>query len=247
MRLNTAIKNWKNGTNIKELEVPQQLKLTISTGMNFWDHAFGGKGMTPSTCCLFTGTPGAGKTTLMQQLADSMTEMGHIALFNTAEESLFQVGRVVERLQLKNGFVAGQDNMVDDVLKHATELRSKHPDKQLFVIIDSLQTLDDGFYPNGHINSMTAVRSLQRVTDYCKANFAISIIVGQVNKTGDFSGKQSLKHMVDAHCHLYVDVDQHSDTFGDRIFEVQKNRFGCSGMAYVLKMSERGLREAGML
>jgi len=92
--------NIKLGTNILEIDVPEQLEKTYSTGMDFIDDAFGGKGMTPSTACLFTGTPGAGKTTLMMQLANAITKSGNVALFNTAEESLYQVRKVAKRLQL---------------------------------------------------------------------------------------------------------------------------------------------------
>lgn len=247
MRLNTGIKDWKNCRNIRELEVPSQLEQTISTGMQFIDHAFGGKGMTPSTCCLFTGTPGAGKTTLMQQMANAITGTGNIALFNTAEESLYQVRKVAKRLQLEHGYIAGQDNSLPKILEHAEQLRVANPEKQLFLIIDSLQTIDDGKYSNGYVNSMSAVRSLEMITDYCKSKYAIAVIVGQVTKSGEFQGKQSLKHIVDSHCHLFIDLEQKSETLGHRIFEVQKNRFGCSGMAYVLHMNERGLKETGML
>ena len=31
---------------------------------------------------------------------------------------------------------------------------------------------------------------------------------------------------------LYIDEDKRSETYGERIFEVTKNRFGCSGRAW---------------
>ena len=90
-----------------------QLKKRCKTGIKFIDDAFGGKGMTPSVCTLFTGTPGAGKTTLMLQLADSLTRQGHVCLFNTAEESLYQVrlesmdGEVLVTVLQGDGFADG--------------------------------------------------------------------------------------------------------------------------------------------
>lgn len=241
----TIVKDWKNCTNITSLEVPEKLKISIKTDMQFIDHAFGGNGITPSVCTLFTGTPGAGKTTLMQQLADSVTKSGNIALFNTTEESLYQIARTTERLGLKDGFIAGQDSNVSDVLLHAKEVQKANPDKQLFLFFDSLQTLDDGKYASGYTNTMTAVRVLTEIIRFCKENYAISFVIGQVNKSGEFQGKQTLKHIVDAHCHLSIDTDKHSQTYGERIFEVNKNRYGCSGIAYALSMTQRGLIEAG--
>jgi DNA repair protein RadA/Sms len=235
--------NIKLGTNILEIDVPEQLEKTYSTGMDFIDDAFGGKGMTPSTACLFTGTPGAGKTTLMMQLANAITKSGNVALFNTAEESLYQIRKVAKRLRLKYGFICGSERMVDELINNAKKIQEKDPSKQLFIIADSLQTLDDGKYANGTINSMTQVRCLEKLCQFAKDTYAIIIVIGQVNKNGELAGKQVLKHMIDAHCHLYVDTDRRSETYGERLFEVQKNRFGCSGIEYVLNMSAHGFKE----
>ena len=49
------------------------------------------------------------------QLADAITKAGHICLYNTGEESLYQVKMVAERLGLRNGFVVGQDTLVTDL------------------------------------------------------------------------------------------------------------------------------------
>ena len=247
MRLKTQHATIDRGTNILNIEVPDQLKQRCKTGIKFIDDAFGGKGMTPSVATLFTGTPGAGKTTLMLQLADSLTRQGHVCLFNTAEESLYQVRGVVDRLNLRNGFVCGQDNHVPTLLKHADEIRANNPVKQFFMIIDSLQTLDDGHFNSGRITTATAERSLEMITDYCKENYAIAIVVGQVTKSGKMAGSNKLKHMVDAHCHLRIEDSEKSEFFQYRVFEVPKNRFGGAGHGYVLDMTARGLREYGIL
>ena len=94
MKMNVSLKSWKNGTNILDLEVPAHLERTVHTGVKFFDDAMGGEGMTPSTAMLLTGTPGAGKTTLCLQLAETITGSGNVCLFNTGEESLFQVRKV---------------------------------------------------------------------------------------------------------------------------------------------------------
>lgn len=240
------LKEWKQGTNILELDVPAQLEATVPTGVDFFDDALSSKeGITPSSSILFTGTPGAGKTTLCLQLADAITKAGNICLFNTGEESLFQVRKVAKRLNLKHGFIAGQDTHVPTLLEHAGKLMKANPGKQLFMIIDSLATLDDGFYANGHTNSMSTVRSIEKITDFCKETFAIAITIGQVNKAGDYAGKQQIKHTVDVHAHLGIDDEKRSETYGERIFEVQKNRFGCSGRRYILGIDKTGLYEKG--
>jgi DNA repair protein RadA/Sms len=245
MNLSVGLKSWKRGTNILDLEVPAQLERTVKTGLSWFDEAVSsGEGMTPSTAMMLTGTPGAGKTTMCLQLADSITKTGSVCLFNTGEESLFQVRKVARRLNVQHGFVAGQDILVSNILTHADHLRKSNPGKQVFLVLDSLQTLDDGKYSNG-TNSMTQVRATEMITNWCKETYGIALIIGQVTKNGDFAGKQTLKHAVDAHGHLFIDEQKNSDTYGERLFEIQKNRFGANGKTFILGMNRNGLYEKG--
>lgn len=246
MNLNVGIKGLKRGTNINDIEVPDALRDRKKVGIEWFDDALGGEGMVPSSVMMLTGTPGAGKTTMLLQLADAITGAGHICLYNTGEESLYQVKMVAERLKLKNGFVAGQDTLVEDLLTHADAVRKAHKGKQVFVLQDSLQTLDDGKWKDG-ANSMTALRCTEMLTDWAKSTYGILAFIGQVNKDGEFAGKNGILHAVDVRGHLYIDQQKKSETYGERIFEVTKNRFGCSGKAYILGMGRSGLFEKGSL
>ena len=244
MNLNVGIKGLKKGTNINEIEVPEALRDRKKVGISWFDDSLGGEGFVPSAVMMLTGTPGAGKSTMLLQLANSITAQGHIALYNTGEESLYQVKMVAERLGLRKGFVVGQDTLVTELLTHADHLRKANPGKQVFILQDSLQTLDDGKY-EGSTNSMTSVRSTEMLTDWAKSTYGNVIFIGQVTKGGDFAGKQTILHAVDVRSHLFIDDDKRSETFGERIFEVTKNRFGCSGRSYVLGLNKSGLFEKG--
>jgi predicted ATP-dependent serine protease len=68
------------------------------------------------------------------------------------------------------------------------------------------------------------------------------VIIGQVNKAGDFAGKQGVKHHVDTHSHLEIDMNKKSDFYGFRIFENQKNRFGTANVRHALSMDASGLQ-----
>ncbi len=247
MNLSVGVKNLKRGTNLLDIEVPDALRHKQKTGISWFDDALGGEGFTPSTSMMLTGGPGCGKTTMILQLADSLTRMGHVALMNTGEESLYQVRLVAERLKLSKGFICGQDSLVKDVLAHAEMLRKlpQNKGKQMFLLQDSLQTLDDGFYKNGTTNSVTPVRCTEALTDWAKSNNGIVIFIGQVNKNGDFAGKNTIRHAVDVHGSLYFDDDKKSETYGERLYEITKNRFGCSGRTYVIGLDRDGLREKG--
>ena len=246
MNLTVGIKGFKRGTNINDIEVPDVLRARKKVGIEWFDDAIGGEGMVPSSVMMLTGTPGAGKTTMLLQLANSITGAGHICLYNTGEESLYQVKMVAERLKLRNGFVVGQDTLVEDLLEHADQLRKANKGKQVFILQDSLQTLDDGKY-GGSTNSMTPVRATEMLTDWAKSTYGIVAFIGQVTKDGDFAGKQTILHAVDLRAKLFIDEQKKSETFGERIFEVTKNRFGCSGKAYILGMERTGLFEKGSI
>ncbi|NCA17865.1 MAG: hypothetical protein EBS90_12620, partial [Betaproteobacteria bacterium] len=147
-------------------------------------------------------------------------------------------------LKLRNGFIVGQDTLVPDLLSHADHIRKANPGKQVFVLQDSLQTLDDGKYAHG-ANSMTTVRATEMLTDWAKSTYGIVMFIGQVTKGGDFAGKQTILHAVDCRGQLFIDDEKKSETYGERIFEVTKNRFGCSGKSYILGMGTTGLYERG--
>jgi predicted ATP-dependent serine protease len=239
----------KQGTNVLDLKVPKELEMRVPSGIAYLDDLLGAgekeQGITPSTSILFTGGAGAGKTTQALSLADAWTAQGNIAIVNGQEESPLQVRKTTKRLVMKNGFIIGEDRKIPDVLNHADNMRKLHPGKSLLLIVDSLQTHDDGFYKDGGTNSMTPVRVTNLVTDYCKEHFAIGMLIGQVNKDGKFAGKMAIKHAIDVHLHLAIDQKPSSETFGKRIMKVEKNRFGYSNVGYFLGMNEKGLYADG--
>jgi len=242
MNLNTSIDGIAVGTNILDIEVPEALRQRHASGLKFFDDALGGKGFTPSAVGMFTGTPGAGKTTMMLELSNALTHSGANVLFNTAEESLYQLKMTVERLRLRSGFSAGQETMVPQLLKNCDELRARNPNKPFFLIVDSLQCLNDGKYGNHQTNSKTAQRSLSMITDYCKENFCNAIVIGQVNKSGQMAGANVLKHMVDFMVTLDVERKD-EDLIGCRVLQTEKNRFGGAGHTFFLTLRENGFQE----
>lgn len=230
------------GTDILDIEVPEILKRKFKSGLSYIDGAIGGEGFTPSSVTLFTGEPGAGKTTMMLKMADAFTKQGGVALFNTAEESLFQTSMTAKRLRLRNGFMTGNTDDVNLLLEKSAEIIKANPGKQFVLIVDSLQCLDDGKYSSGVKTSGTAIRCLELITDFCKEHAAIGIVINQVNKQGKMAGSNKLKHMVDAHMHLSVEKKE-ADLIGCRVLETQKNRFGGCGHIFFLTLGRTGFRQ----
>lgn len=242
MKLNVANNGITFGQNILDIEVPKQLRNKFKSGLDYVDCALGGQGFTPSMVTFFTGEPGSGKTTMMLTLADAITRAGGVSLFNTAEESLFQVKLVVERLKFRNGFAVGQETHVPTLLAQCDEVRAANPGKPFLLIVDSLQCMDDGKYGDGHINSRSAERALAMITDYCKENYCNAMVIGQVNKGGQMAGTNKLKHMVDAMMHLSVERKD-KDLEGCRVLQTTKNRFGGCGHTFFLALDGRGFKE----
>ena len=242
MKLNVNNNSIDFGANILDIEVPKALRNKVKTGVEYIDSALGGEGFTPSAVTFFTGEPGSGKTTMMLNLANSLTNQGAVAVFNTAEESLFQVKLVCERLKFRNGFIAGQENHVPTLLENADKLRKANPGKPFFMIIDSLQCLDDGKYKDGHTNSKSAERALGMITDYCKEHYVNAVVIGQVNKSGQMAGSNVLKHMVDSMMTLSVE-EKDPDLRGCRVLQMVKNRFGGAGGTFFLELGKRGFKE----
>ena len=248
MKLNVKTDDIQFGENILKIKVPKALRNKVASGLEYFDAALGGEGFTPSQVLYFTGTPGAGKTTMLLTLADRLTKNGALVVFNTAEESLYQVKLIAERLKLGSGFAVGQETHVPTLLENCDKLRAKrgNKNKPFFLLVDSLQCMDDGKYSNGSVNRASAERSLALMTDYCKVNFCNAVIIGQVNKSGKMAGTNKLKHMVDSHIHLSVETKD-EDLKGCRVIETQKNRFGGCGHVVFLKLRRNGFTEVARI
>lgn len=241
MKLDVKIEAKDRVVNILDIEVPMRLRRKISTGRDYFDAVLGGKGLTPSMVALFAGTPGAGKTTMLLELADGMTGGNTEVLFNTAEESLFQLKMTVDRLRLVNGFNVGQETNVNKLLKNCEILMNKNPKKDFVFIVDSLQCLTNSD-KNGNITSTSTQKCLQKITDFCKKHYCNAIVISQVTKSGTMAGRNTLKHMVDTMITLSVE-EKDEDLLGTRILRVTKNRFGGSGYITFLSLDMKGFTE----
>lgn len=275
--MNLSFDSVKAGTKVKDIKVDPRLRVRISTGLPFVDYILSGdappenSGLLPGGVYLFTGTPGAGKSTLGLQMLDGLAELGHTALFNGLEEDVAQTKMTAERLKLKGDFTIAAakfleapdspKDLVDMVgdntfYDHFNALLAEHlahhkpftgkgkDEKHMAIIIDSLQSMNDGKWGLAS-NNKTPIRVLEALTQLAKKHFVPIIVIGHVGKSGEFKGDNTLKHIVDGHMHLYVDDDPKSPTCGCRILEMQKNRFGPSGISVVLDIGARGLSEKG--
>ena len=245
MLINTGNPEVTLDTNILEIEVPAYMEKGISTGIEHVDLLCAGDGMIPTTVLLLTGVPGSGKTTLSLQLADGITSKGNVCIYNSCEESLVQLRKTTRRLSLRHGFIPSYFQDLKELQLHAEAAQVKFPDKQLFLIIDSLQTVEwsdpDKKTGRPYAPETMRVRIAWEMANWAKRTKSIVILIGQVNKDGTFSGRQEIKHAIDAHMHLDYNRDRYSENYRERQAEMEKNRFGNAGISYPFELTTKGV------
>lgn len=252
MKLKVA-RGFKPGTRIQSIEVPPALRVKKTSGIEWLDDSLGGEGgFTPTTTLMLSGGPGTGKSTMLRQLADSMTSSGHVVVYNSGEESLYQAKMACERLKLKSDFMVAEEVMLPKLLEFMDNLKKdpRNKDKQIVLLQDSLQTLDDGKYVDAKgvsrgITGKTPQYCAEMLVDWAQANFGVVCFISHCTKGGEFAGRNTIKHAIDTHAHLFYDEKEKSETYGNLLFEVQKNRWGCNGKTYILGLTKDGIEERG--
>lgn len=234
-----------------DIKIPDALRTTLKTGWDYVDALFTGEGIRPSTCCMVTGLPGGGKTTICLQLANSLAEQGHVVLYNSCEESGAQIKMKLEKMEFdalleSNNAYFSSFYDIADILDFADKVRKQHKlaaGKGFFLFVDSLQTIERASKgagrPAGHAQQQCD--AMWDIAGWCKKNMTVAMIIGQVTKDGTFAGKQEVKHAVDCHLHLAMDTDKKSETYRQRVAEQQKNRFGASGLFFPYEISGKGI------
>lgn len=215
---------------LSSIVVPKKFYSRIDMGVPILNEIFGGQempGILPGASYLFTGTPGAGKSTMALQLADLMAKnAGRNVLYNIGEENRYMVKMRGDRLGLTGQFCLSQMHEVDDLIQYCEE----NGVEVLFQ--DSLQTLTDGDLQGDRllISVCDKLQAWKEKTD------TTIVLIGHSTKGGIFAGPNRIKHAVDAHAHLKMNPDT-----GNRVFELQKNRFGPAAIPYEFSVSSSGL------
>lgn len=214
---------------LSNVKVPQKYYSRVMTGVTILDEIFGGNempGILPGSSILFTGFPGAGKSTMSLQIADLFQKKGLSVLYNCGEQNKFVVKMTADRLSLTGHFAISQFQEIDELTKYCK-------DNSVDVLFqDSLQTLTDGDIDGNRLMRKCGAK----LASFADKTGITTIIVGQITKGGEFAGPMKIKHDVDAHAHLSFNKDS-----GNRIFELTKNRFGPAMIPYEFFMGSDGL------
>ena len=210
-------------------EIVYKQEERVLTGCGELDRVLGG-GLVPGSVILMGGAPGIGKSTLLIQVANSLSEKAPV-LYISGEESAQQIKGRADRL----GIVGGNVKVLceTDVEHILTVCKAEQP---ATIIVDSVQTMaaaDCVSVPGSVAQVRTCAAAFTR---YAKEYGVSVFLVGHVTKEGALAGPRILEHMVDAV--LYFEGDRQHEY---RLLRSAKNRFGSVNELGVFEMTATGM------
>lgn len=202
----------------------------LPSGVTEFDRVLGG-GIVPGTLVLIGGDPGIGKSTLLLQVADKLSDAGTVVLYVSGEESERQIKLRGERLAVtaKNVFLLPETNL-ENIFREIERL------KPGAVIVDSIQTVFSGQIESAP-GSVSQVREVAHQFLLLAKNRGVPVfLIGHITKEGSIAGPKALEHIVDTV--LYFEGERHHN---HRIVRAVKNRYGAANEVGVFEMTGRGL------
>ncbi|MBV9700067.1 MAG: DNA repair protein RadA [Candidatus Eremiobacteraeota bacterium] len=203
----------------------------LRTGMPEFDTALGG-GIVRGSLTLIGGPPGAGKSTLVLQIAARLAQHGDV-VYVCGEESAAQVKLRADRVS-----VHGDKLQLYPETNLRAVLEQLERQAPAALIVDSIQTV---WLPESeaYAGSVTQIRDCtQALMEYAKRTGCAAFIVGHVTKEGAIAGPRLLEHLVDTV--LYFEGELSGEY---RILRAYKNRFGSIDEICVFSMHDTGLHE----
>jgi DNA repair protein RadA/Sms len=225
-------------------DIDQVESARTSTGIGEFDRVLGG-GIVPGSAVLVGGEPGIGKSTLLLQVAASLSSTGVSpvpggpaprptkVLYVTSEESARQVALRAGRLGVTGSslLILAETNL-ERIINQINKVK---PD---VVIVDSIQMIYKPQIP-------AAPGSVTQLRDCCmdlvylaKATGTAVVVVGHVTKAGTLAGPKIIEHIVDTV--VYFEGDRFH---AHRIVRCIKNRFGSTHEVGLFEMTGEGLSE----
>ena len=212
------------------VEIETQDDVRVSSGVTEFDRVLGG-GIVPGTLVLIGGDPGIGKSTLLLQVADSLSAKDAVVLYVSGEESERQIKLRGERLKVsaKNLYLLPETNLEN--IFHEVDRLSPSA-----IIVDSIQTVFSAIIESAP-GSVSQVREVAHQFLLLAKNRGVPVfLIGHVTKDGSIAGPRALEHIVDTV--LYFEGERHHN---HRIVRATKNRFGAANEVGVFEMTGEGL------
>ncbi len=210
-------------------QVKDEEDLRVTTGNEELDRVLGG-GLVAGSVTLLGGDPGIGKSTLLLQVAGSLSERSRV-LYVSGEESARQIKMRASRIGVpQDKLYVLAENHVESILEKCEAMQ---PDT---LVIDSIQTMvsEESASAPGSVSQVR--QSAGAILRYAKGSGTAVFLVGHVTKEGSLAGPRVLEHMVDAV--LYFEGDRQHEY---RLLRAVKNRFGSVNELGVFEMKKEGM------
>ena len=242
---------------LKDIQVPEKFFSRMCLGVPVLDEIFGGQewpGVLPGTSVLFTGMPGAGKSTAALQFADLLQKhASKNILYNVGEENEYMVKMRADRLGINGNFglsiIEDCERLIEVCKESGVEVLFQdslqalriipHCDKHHLNEKKCKKCTDEAKHPLPRGQMLKAVT--KKLHKFAKDNDVAVWIIGHITKGGDFAGPMEVKHDVDVHAHIRLNTDTMA-----REFSLTKNRFGPAGIPYECNLTSKGLDFAAM-
>lgn len=211
--------------------ITTSLKPRMLSNISEWDRVLGG-GIMQGSFIIVTGDPGIGKSTLLLQIADKLSQL-HTVFYFSSEESLEQITARARRLNCNStNLLFSDEGNLESIIQTAQEK------KPALIIIDSIQNCYSATaqaIPGTIAQLRESAFHLMRLAK--EHNIAV-LVTGHITKEGTIAGPKMLEHMVDAVFYL-----QGEDRWQTRVLRSVKNRFGGLNEIGFFEMHEHGLQE----
>ncbi|MDD3411956.1 MAG: DNA repair protein RadA [Eubacteriales bacterium] len=212
---------------LSEIEDKQEIR--TSTGNEELDRVLGG-GLVAGSATLLGGDPGIGKSTLLLQVAATLSQFSRV-LYVSGEESARQIKMRATRIGVpQDKLLVLAENHVESILEKCESIKPET------LVIDSIQTMvsEESASAPGSVSQVR--QSAGAIIRFAKTSGTAVFLVGHVTKEGSLAGPRILEHMVDAV--LYFEGDRQHEY---RLLRAVKNRFGSVNELGVFEMRQEGM------
>lgn len=219
------------GAALPYCEVERQVFERIVTANAEFDRVLGG-GIVPGSVILLGGEPGIGKSTLLLQVAETLTRRSLKVLYVAGEESARQIKMRGDRLGVRGErlYITGE-TCVERVLEEVTRLEPGA------LVVDSIQTV----YSEGFESAPGSIGQIRECAmaflHLAKKRHLPVFLIGHITKDGALAGPKALEHIVDVV--LYFEGDRHHN---HKLVRTAKNRFGPANELGIFEMTAGGLQ-----
>jgi DNA repair protein RadA/Sms len=183
---------------------------------------------------LVGGDPGIGKSTLLLQVLDALSQPEQLTLYVSGEESPGQSRLRSRRMGIDNSelyFYAAAD--IERIIRAFRKL------KPTALVIDSIQTCLSPEIKSPPGTTSQIRQTAAHLVKLAKLSRVPIFIIGHVTKDGTIAGPKLLEHMVDTV--LYFEGDSNAEW---RVLRGFKNRFGPTSEVGIFEMNASGLHDA---